>query len=87
MEQNRQYTVDARIKQTIKSRLLNQTDSREVSGCKQTVQSRCWNKKKTGKEQTMEPNRQQRTQKTLDANRHYRVDAGIRQTVNTRPNR
>ena len=32
----------------------------------------------------MEPNKQQRTQKTLDANRHYRVDAGIKQTVMSR---
>ena len=29
----------------------------------------------------MEPNRQQRTRKTLDANRQYRVDAEIKQTV------
>ena len=77
MESNRQYRVDARIKQTVKSRLWNQTDSREDSRCKQTVQT-------NGKEHNMEPNRQQRTQKTLDANRQYRVDAGIKQTVKRR---
>ena len=32
----------------------------------------------------MEPNRQQRTRKTLDANRQYRVDAEIKQTVKSR---
>ena len=39
MEPIRQYRVDAGIKQTVKSRLWDQTDSTDT-GIKQTVESR-----------------------------------------------
>ena len=68
MEPNKQYRVDTEINQRVKSRLWNQNDSREDTGCKQAVESRHPNQI-GGKEQTMEPNRQ------------YRVDAGIKETV------
>ena len=46
MEPNRQYRIDAGIKQTVKSRLWHQTNSKE-----QTMES-------DSKEQPMESNRQ-----------------------------